>query len=193
MRLTNSPRYFGTVAVTLHWVIGLAILAMIAIGYIMTSQENYKLYQLHKSLGITILALSVLRLVWRFVDPPPPLPPHMPAWEKFTAHAMHWLFYALMIGIPLGGWAVVSLSPNSDFVPTKIWGAFNLPLLPVLPTLPDREDLADKVGGLHGLMAYAFLALIVLHIGAALKHQFWDRDRVLHAMLPVVPDPEVRG
>lgn len=190
MRLTNSPRVFGVVAASLHWLIALSILTMIYLGFTMVDEEKFNLYQLHKSLGITILVLSLARLAWRFIDPPPPLPEAMPRWEKLAAHLNHWIFYALMIGMPLLGWAIVSASPNSDFIATKIWGWFQLPLLPVLPTLPNREALSDQLGELHETAAWIFLALIALHVGAALKHQFWDRDRVLHAMVPFVPDPE---
>lgn len=191
MGLRNNATRFGWVAITLHWVLAAAILFMVYLGLYMTDAEDYEAYQLHKSLGITILALSLLRLIWRFVDPPPPLPTTMPAWEKFAAHASHWGFYALMIGIPLSGWLYVSASPNSDFVTTNIWGVFDLPLIPPLPTLENREDLADTFEDAHGWLAiYALLGLAGLHVLAALKHHFWDRDRVLHAMAPVIPNPE---
>lgn len=190
MGLRNTHRAFGAVAVTLHWLIAIAILAMIYIGYTMVANEDYDLYQLHKSIGLTILGLSLLRLAWRFIDPPPPLPPSMPGWEKLAAHLSHWTFYALMIGIPLVGYLYISASPTSDFVDTKYFGGPKVPLIPWLAEHADREDIADRLEDVHAWLAYGTLALLALHVGAALKHQFWDRDRVLHAMLPLVPDPE---
>ena len=190
MRLTNSARTFGAVAATLHWLIALAIIAMIGMGYYMVRAEDYDLYQTHKSLGLTILGLSLLRLVWRFIDPPPPLPATMPGWEKAAAHISHWAFDALMIGIPLSGWAYISASPASDFIDTKFWGGWKVPLWEVLSQHEERDDIAERLEDVHKYLAYGTLALLALHIGAALKHHFWDRDRVLHAMLPVVPDPE---
>ncbi|BCW90142.1 Cytochrome b561 [Alphaproteobacteria bacterium SO-S41] len=187
MRLTNSKDGFGILAVTLHWVIAVAILYMIWLGNYMTKAEDYAAYQLHKSLGITILALSLLRLLIRFIDPPPPLPEHMPWWERLGAHLSHWAFYALMIGIPLSGWAMVSASPNSDFVKTRIWGWFELPLLPSLPTLANREAISDRLEDVHGLLATSVYFLLALHVLAALKHHFWDRDNVLTRMLPFLP------
>ena len=190
MGLTNTRDRFGWVAVTLHWVIALAILTNIYIGYTMVTNEDYNAYQTHKSIGLTVLALSLLRLVWRFVDPPPPFPAGMPRWERLAARVSHWLFYALMIGIPLGGWAYISASPTSDFVTTKFWGWFEVPLLPILHGLAARGAVANRIGDMHALFAYSTLALLALHVGAALKHHFWDRDAVLHHIVPVVAKPE---
>lgn len=184
MRLGNSRDAYGIVAVTLHWLIAAAILYMIWLGDEMTETENYAQYQLHKSIGISILALSIVRLAIRLIDPPPALPAGMTWWERLGAHLSHWAFYGLMIGIPLTGWAYVSASPTSDYVTTSVWGAFNLPLLPGLSSLSDREAVADVFEDAHGLLANLTLFLLALHVLAALKHHVWNKDNVLTRMLP---------
>src|SRR5271167_1175015 len=103
---TSSSTSYGAVAKTLHWLIAFLIVAMLVIGWLMTTlpRENaykFPLFQWHKSIGILILLLSLLRLGWRLTHSAPPLPAKMPAWEKFAARATHWLFYVLIIGMPL--------------------------------------------------------------------------------------------
>lgn len=188
MALRNSSTTYGAVAVTLHWLIAGSIIYMIWLGNYMTDAEDYKAYQLHKSLGITILALSMLRLVWRFVDPPPPLPEGMSKLERIGARASHWGFYALMIGVPLGGWALAS---TSSFA-TSIWGQFDLPRLPGFAGMDEatRDAADERLSNLHGFFGfYGFIVLIALHVGAALKHHFWNRDNVLTRMIPFLPTP----
>jgi cytochrome b561 len=184
MRLGNSRDAYGVVAVALHWSIAIAILFMIWLGDTMTANEDYDLYQLHKSIGITILVLSLIRLAVRFLDPPPPLPNDMAWWERFGARVSHWGFYGLMIGLPLSGWAYISASPTSDFVTTSIWSLFDLPLLPGLASLQGREAVADQMEDIHGLLSTLTLCLLALHVAAALKHHFWNRDNVLMRMIP---------
>ncbi len=184
---TETSRY-GWVAVTLHWAIAIAILYMVYLGTYMTDAEDYEAYQLHKSLGITILALSVLRLIWRFIDPPPPLPAGMPLLERIGARASHWAFYFLMIFIPLSGWALASTSAFA----TKIWGVFQLPKLPGFGGLDADalEKAADRIEDIHSTLAFWPLLLLVgLHVAAALKHHLWDRDNVLTRMIPFIPAP----
>ncbi len=186
MALRSSKSTYGAVAVTLHWLIAIAILYMVFLGK--TMDDDYVAIQLHKSLGITILALSVLRLGWRLVNPAPPLPEGMSALERFAARATHWIFYILMIGIPLSGWALVS---TSSFA-TKIWGTVTLPKLPGFAGLDENalEAAHDRLEGIHETVAFwPLLALVALHVLAALKHHFWNRDNVLTRMLPFLPAP----
>ncbi len=121
-KATTSSSY-NAVAKALHWLIAYAIIAMLIIGWTMKSMANgsdkFALFQLHKSLGITILALSLIRLLWRLIHQAPPLPAKMPTWEKFAARGTHWLFYILIIGMPLTGWAIVSSSTRN--IPTILW------------------------------------------------------------------------
>lgn len=189
---------YSTVAIALHWAIALLIILQIIGGFYLEDfahevrkaaaddprrAQIQDMYQVHKSFGITILVLSLGRLVWRLGHKPPPLPAAMPAWEKFAARAVHVLFYVLMIGAPLGGWAIVSTS--SFNVPTVIFGIFELPHLPFFNGLEDKEDIHELFEEMHELAAFAILGLLGLHVAAALKHHFFNRDGVLASMAPI--------
>jgi len=177
---------YGAVAKGLHWLIALAIVTMLVIGFTMTrmpnGSEKFALFQWHKSIGITILLLSLLRLLWRLVHPVPPLPPAMPRWEKIAARASHAFFYVLMIGMPLTGWAIVSASPLN--LPTMLYGIVRWPNLPVLPDLENKKEIGHMIGGFHNTGAYVLAGLLALHVAAALKHHFMDKDDVLARMMP---------
>lgn len=189
MSSTNSTRY-GAVAMTFHWVIAAAILTNITLGYFMDDSDNvasmtrFALFQIHKSIGLTILVLSIARLIWRLVHKTPPLSSHLKAWERISAHAVHWLFYVLMVGVPLLGWAAVSVAPIG--IPTLWFTLFRVPHLPYLATLTRAEKLpyAAFFNETHTFLAYSMLILLVLHVAGALKHQFWDRDNELARMIP---------
>lgn len=180
---SNTPTRYGTVAMALHWVIAFAIVGMLIVGKYMHDLPNddpnkFALYQLHKSFGITILVLTVARIGWRLTHPAPPLPPGMPAWQRWGAHLSHFGLYALMLAIPLTGWAVASSSPLG--IPTMLFGAVELPHLPVGTT----EDTNEFFGEAHELLGNLMIGLLILHVAAALKHHFVDRDTVLRRMLP---------
>ena len=172
-----APRY-TTTAIALHWLLGLAILGSFTLGVYMAdlpfSPTRLKLYNWHKWAGITILALSALRLVWRLTHRPP-APPPMPAWQSAAAHAVHWALYALFFAVPLMGWAYSSAAG----FPIVVYGVLPLPDF----VAPDRA-LAESLKPLHGLLAYTLMAVVLLHAGAALKHHFIDRDGLLNRMLP---------
>jgi len=185
--MLNSPARYGAVAMTLHWLIAAAIIGMLILGKYMHELDDndpnkFALYQLHKSTGITILTLSVLRLVWRLVNVVPPLPAHMPAWERWAAHASHFLLYFFTIAIPLSGWAMVSASPLG--VPTIWYRVFEVPHLPGLQGLEDQEGVEESLEETHELLGNLLIVLLIVHVGAALKHHFWDRDSVLRRMIP---------
>jgi cytochrome b561 len=198
--MAGKDRY-TTVAIILHWLIAFCILWMIWIGLWMTGAINstdpaekaaaYQGYQFHKSLGLTILALSLVRLVWRLTHKTPPLAEHMPAWEKFAARAAHVLFYVIMIGIPLTGWVYVSTGWSFEYdrafsIPTVWFGLFTVPHLPGFAEAADETKKAAAGASMevHELLAYFTLALAALHIAAALKHHLFDRDDTLAHMLP---------
>lgn len=184
--LRNDQDRYGLVALVLHWLIALAILAMIALGLVMTglpdTPDKFALYQLHKSIGLTILLLSLLRLGWRLVNPVPPLPPTLGPTERVLARLTHGALYLLMIGLPLSGWAMVSASPWN--IPTRWFDLVTVPHLPVLPDLADKQAAEAILKETHEILAFALIGLLVLHVGAALRHHFQLRDRTLLRMLP---------
>jgi cytochrome b561 len=184
--MPTGARYDG-VAIAIHWLTALAIAAQLIMGWTMTSMKpgsylQFSLYQWHKSVGMTILALSVLRLLWRLLHKPPPLPATMPVWEKHVAKASHACLYVLLIALPLSGWAVVSASPLN--IPTVLYGVLPLPHLPVLPDLPDKRAAEAALILVHESAGWILVILLAGHIGAALRHHFKKRDDVLARMLP---------
>ncbi len=185
----TSVRY-TKVAITLHWLIALSIIGLLVVGLLMSEDDllpqemRFKAYQLHKSFGLSVLVLSVVRLGWRLGHKPPALPAEMPAWEAFAARATHWAFYFLMFALPLSGWALVSTSSFS--FPTMWFGLFEWPHLPLGSTPEAKEQINGFVSESHEIMAYLMMALLGLHVGAALKHHFWNRDDVLTHMVPVL-------
>lgn len=183
-----SARYTKT-AITLHWMIALMIIGLIGAGILMTRLEPYSslqitMYQLHKSFGILVLLLSLLRLIWRLRHKPPALPEHMKPWERLAAKSTHVAFYGVMIGMPLLGWAMVSASPTN--IPTKLFFTIPWPHLPLLPGLENKKDYAELFQFLHKNIGKATILLIALHVGAALKHHFKDKDDVLRQMIPAL-------
>ena len=182
-----SARRYTLVAIAFHWLIAALILANLVLGWRMTGAQGlskFTLFQAHKSIGITVLALSVLRLGWRFLNPPPAFPADMARLERGAAHAVHWAFYAAMIVMPLTGWVIVSASPLN--IPTLLYGTVPLPHIGPVHDLPlaSRQAVENGVGTTHALLAYLFAGLIALHVLAALKHQFIQKDHGIARMLP---------
>ena len=196
---------YSAVAIVFHWAIAAAIIGNLALGWWMgsalevaaTQAQAIAGFQLHKSLGFTILGLSLLRLAWRLLHKPPPLPP-MPAWEKFATKATHWAFYALMIVVPLSGWTYVSAQWRGEAplsVPTLWFGLFEVPHLFDTQALSaaERRDIASRTFTAHFYLAWGMAALLALHVGAALKHRFINRDTVLANMLPAATAARTGG
>ncbi len=185
----KSDRYTG-VAIALHWLIAVAILFQIMLGWRMDDHGNsavtFLVFQLHKSIGITLLLLSLARLGWRLANPPPPLPDHLKPWERGLAHLTHLGFYTIMIGLPLTGWLLVSASRTN--IPTLLYGIIPWPHIPGVAELaPPAKLIWHKGGELgHGLLAKLTYLLLALHVGGALKHQLVDRDGTLSRMIPGV-------
>ena len=172
------PRYTA-VAMLLHWSIALLILGMIPLGLYMSdllpSLLKLKLTNWHKWSGISVLLLAVLRLGWRAGHRPPPLPASIPGWQQRAAAGLHWLLYGLLFAMPLSGWAMSSAAGYQ----VVWWGVWPLPNL-----LPVDKQLAHQLRQLHELLNDGLMAALALHLAAAFKHQFIDRDRVLERMLP---------
>lgn len=191
-----APRY-NAVAITLHWMIAAALLVNLGLGLWMSwaidapsvQAQAVNAFQWHKSLGLAVLVLSLVRLAWRLLYPPPPLPGTMARWEHCVAAATHWLFYGLMIALPLSGWLYVSAQWRGDApfnIPTLWFGLFEVPHLLGLSDASRavRAQVASVAFNVHGAMALAMVILLLLHIGAALKHHLVQRDGVLLRMLP---------
>ena len=185
--LMNDETRYGVVAVTLHWLIAVAVIGLYVVGSIMEdmkpSLQQFELYQLHKSFGISVLLLTAIRLVWRVANPQPGLPPGMPGWQRLAAKATHWGFYALLLAAPLAGWAMVSASSLN--IPTVIFGLFTLPHIEIIAASPDKQALEGLFTNLHALAADGLLVLFIAHVGAALYHHIKLRDSVLLKMLPL--------
>ncbi|KAB1073494.1 cytochrome b [Methylobacterium planeticum] len=182
-----SVRRYSAVAILLHWASALGVLVLIGMGLTMTHagltpMRQFQLYQWHKSVGITVLALTLLRLAWRLFRRPPPFPPGMRAHERRAAGAAHGLLYLLLVGLPLTGWAVVSLSPFN--IPTVLYGLVPWPHLPLAPLLPDAAAAEGVLKLVHACGAWLLTALLGLHVAAALRHHLFLRDDVLRRMLP---------
>lgn len=177
---STSSRY-DPVAVILHWAIALMILSLIPLGLLMEHiPPQYEAYTWHKSFGIVVLALSIFRLIWRLLNPPPALPAGMSPLLRGLAKATHWLFYFLMIAMPLTGWLMVSAAQKH---PTIFFWMGEVPYIP-LPESMQNKPTAHEFNVTHEWLAYTTLALVALHVAAALKHHFIDRDTVLTRMLP---------
>jgi cytochrome b561 len=181
------PARYTDVAIVLHWLIAICILLQIAMGLAMVNltlplAQKFYLFQLHKSVGITVLGLVLLRIVWRLAHSPPPLPDAMPEWERRAAGGTHHTLYAFMLLLPLTGWAVVSASPRN--IPTVLYGIVPWPHLPILSTLTDKKPVEAVLQVIHSYGGFLLIAILVLHIGAALRHGLLLRDGVLSRMLP---------
>ncbi|MEO0613217.1 MAG: cytochrome b [Pseudomonadota bacterium] len=191
-QIVASERY-SRVAQVLHWFIALVMIGHVIGGVAMTKilsrtdALTFEIYQLHKSFGITILILSFARLGWRLTHRPPALPSVMPDWQKRISHLTHVAFYGFMILIPLSGWAMVSVSPYN--IPTVLFDVIPWPHLPFWEGVADKKPVETLFKQLHELMGLMMVALLALHIGAALKHHFKDRDGVLARMVPGLHQP----
>ena len=164
MSATNTSRYTA-VAIALHWAIAILILFMIWLGWNM--EDNETRYQLHKSIGISILILSVARVAWRLMNPPPALPADMKPIEAKASHWVHMGLYILMIAMPLLGWALVSTSKFQ--VPTVLFGTVSWPNLPFLGGLRGNEIVHVVLETLHSKGAWVIIGLLVLHVAGAIK------------------------
>lgn len=178
---------YTRVAMALHWIMALGILALLTLGLVMVhvsldSGTVFSLHQLHKSIGITVLLVAFLRVAWRLTHRPPSLPRTMTPVEMYAAHAEHALLYAALFLMPLSGWAFVSSSALG--IPTVLFGVVPWPNLPVLPDLIDKGPVEAAFKLIHTYGAYGLIALLVVHIGAVLRHHFWLRDTIVTRMLP---------
>ncbi|MDI9776364.1 cytochrome b [Pseudomonas putida] len=172
---TRPPRHFNLTARLLHWVMAIAILAMLFIGVTMMSSLALRpvLIDLHQPLGVAILCLALVRLANRLCRPVPALPASVPRWQAAAAHLSHGLLYLLMVGLPLLGWAVRS----AGNWPVILVGDWSLPAL-----VPENPVLYAWLRLAHGALAWLLFAVILGHLGAALMHAWVLRDGVFSSM-----------
>jgi cytochrome b561 len=178
MPLRSDAEHWGSIAKTLHWLLAFGIIALGIFGLWMTglkpSMGKINVYALHKSIGLTLLALALLRIAWRLVDGRPREWP-MPGWQRWAAHVAHAALYALMLALPLSGWWFNSLHGY----PLQWFKLFNLPAL-----AGKDEQLARVAHAVHEYGYWLLALVLVAHVGGALKHHFIDGDDVLRRMWP---------
>lgn len=170
----SAARYSGG-AILLHWLIAALLLANIVVAF--TMEDARSLMPLHKSIGITVLLLTLVRIGWRLTHAAPPLPATLAPWERIAARVTHGAFYLLLLAMPLLGWATSSAGKWGTGALFGIIPWFDLPIA-------KSDDLHEAMGEAHELAAYLTIALIALHVAGALKHQFVDRDGTLSRILP---------
>ena len=175
---------YGRGAAFLHWLIAGLILAQIGIGCSFELMERgpgrAELFLWHKAVGVTILLLALVRLGWRLSHRPPPFPPELPAWQRVLATLNHWLFYILMIALPLTGLIAVSDGARSGWV--RLQFGLHVPAVPGI-----SKEVGDASGEVHALLVFTTLALLALHVAAAIRHQYFDRGRMAGRMPPLPP------
>jgi len=179
MQWRNSAARWGAIAQLLHWLIALAVIGQMALGWVMVSWRlsptKFELYALHKSIGITVLLLVLIRLGWRLFNVTPAPPAASPRWEVRAARATHALLYLLLLALPVTGYLINSAS---NF-PLVVWG-----VLPV-PNVTDENESLQTVAEYAHLALFCVLAVLVLvHVAAALRHHWVLNDTALRRMLP---------
>jgi cytochrome b561 len=175
----NPPAQYSAVAKGLHWMIAALIVTQFTLAWsaddLPIGLHKLKLLARHKSFGMTVLMLAVIRLVWRFANRPPALPDGMTPPERWLAKATHIAFYVLLFAMPITGWMMSSAKNYS----VSWFGLFTWPNL-----ISQSDDAFVFLQSTHEILAWSLLGIAVLHILAALKHHFWNRDNVLLRMLP---------
>ncbi|MEO6609834.1 MAG: cytochrome b [Aestuariivirga sp.] len=174
--MTKTQARYSNIAILLHWLIAALMIYMLFWGedLIRGAKDSFA-PSIHASIGISILVLSVIRLVWRLINPPPVQPGDSHGWQAKASEWVHWLFYALMIGIPLTGMADFGrqAARHPEIAGASIFGLFPVPQIPL-----------QALGSLHGISTKLAIGLLILHVLGALKHQFWDKDRLINRMIP---------
>jgi cytochrome b561 len=178
MKIRNSADAWGAVARGFHWVIAALILAQFVVGSVAEEMKltpaKLDLFVWHKSIGVTVLVLALLRLAWRLGNPPPVMPAGTPDWERRLAAIAHWALYALIFAVPLSGWWV----SDASRVPFKAF--FFLPMPDFIETDRVLQETAAEV---HEVLTMTLLIVVIVHIAAALRHHFLLHDDVLRRML----------
>jgi cytochrome b561 len=179
MEIKNTNNRYGLITIMLHWIMAVLIIGLLAEGLYMVripvSLQKLKLFGWHKEYGMLVLILVCFRIGWRLANIVPALPDTIPQWQKFAARSAHWAFYGFMFAMPITGWLLTSASG----LPVSFFGWITFPDM-VAP----NADLRIWFTVIHEWLGYGLIATICLHIGAALKHHFINKDNVLTGMLP---------
>ncbi len=180
--LRNTEDRYGALAILLHWSMALLMIGLLAWGLYMVrlpdagfDTRKITLILYHKEAGLVVLVLFVARLAWRVTHILPQLVAHLPDWQKIAARFVHLCFYALMFALPVSGW----LMSSAAGIPVSFFGLFMLP-----DFLPPDDYLFQRLIDIHKWFAYSLMVLLVVHVGAALRHHFLFRDDTLRKMLP---------
>jgi cytochrome b561 len=188
----RASSHYTHLAVVLHWLVALLIAVNVAliwsVNYLPDSWVRPAI-DTHKSTGVTILGLAIMRVLWRFANPPPPLPASYPRWERISAHGVHIALLLLLFGLPLSGWTQDSAWKNAASFPMQWFYLFPWPRIGFIMSLePQTKEIVYAIAGrTHVLSSYALYALFLLHVGGALKHQLIDRKPELQRMWPSRP------
>lgn len=180
MRMREQYDRYSAVSILLHWLIAALVVSNLFVAEAM--EDSRALFTVHKSIGITVLLLTLVRIGWRIAHPWPPFPEHMASWERFLARANHVAFYLLLLAVPLLGWATVSAGGRPFGALFGVIPWFNLPIA-------ESRELRGTLGDFHEFGVLCVLILVGLHVAGAIKHHFLDRDVVLARMLPLVRRP----
>jgi len=187
MPIRNPTDRWGAVSIGLHWLTLLLVLALVLVGFLMQELANsptkIQVYALHKSFGLAVLALTLLRLLWRLLARAPAPVPGTPRWQAAVASGTHAVLYAILLAMPLSGW----LYNSASGFPLRFFNLFALPKLSGYDA-----DLKAFALAAHEWLFIALAAIVALHAAAALKHHYLDRDATLSRMLPGLPPPDGR-
>ena len=185
--ISTGQRYTG-LAIALHWLVAAGIIANVALAWIWPHLADAGVrpaIDTHKSIGITVLGLAILRLLWRMTHRPPALPPAYRRWEVRAAHAVHWALYVVLFAMPLTGWIMDSAYKDAAVHPMYWFGLFEWPRIGAILHMAavPKAKIHDGFGAAHVAFSYLLYLLFALHIAGALKHQF-QGERELQRMLP---------
>jgi cytochrome b561 len=178
-QLRNTNESYGIIAQSLHWLVAALVFVQLGLGLyaadLPVSLARLQWLSRHKSLGLMILALVLVRLAWRSMNRAPAPPDSIPRWQRGAAVTTHWLLYALLVLAPLAGWMHASAAGLS----TNWFGLFQVPDL-----LPKQPELSEFLKAVHKGCVALLALLLLVHVGGALRHAFVLRDGVMHRMLP---------
>lgn len=182
---------YTATAKLLHWLIAAFIVVQVALGLYMTRgalghQLKFELYQLHKSMGITVLMLMAVRVFWRFLATTPAWPGHMRQWKRRAARNTHIALYALLLMVPLSGWAMISAVYSPFSFPTQLFNTIPWPHIPAIENLSvgQKKTVEPYLKNVHAALGWVLLALVLLHVAAALRHALILKDGVMLRMVP---------